>query len=197
MLRSNYPDNRGDEYEYSRVVVVRGVQLKSGDLLEFPRKLGHSHWAVYAGNENVVHRTGSNDGLNLHPASSASVSGVQLDKAKVKEEPLSKVAGASKFYINNYKDKDKKQAVLPGLKIVERARSQLGKSGYNLFFNNCEHFATWCRYGKGTSKQVSDAASFIIIIIIIIVAAFICRRCGPPLLSTHFCPKPAFSLLPK
>lgn len=41
----------------------------------------------------------------------------------------------------------------------ERARSMLGQSGYDLFSNNCEHFATWCVTGEHSSAQVEAAAS--------------------------------------
>lgn len=40
--------------------------------------------------------------------------------------------------------------------VVQRARSRLGESKYNLLFNNCEHFATWCKTGISDSKQVRD-----------------------------------------
>jgi hypothetical protein len=38
--------------------------------------------------------------------------------------------------------------------VLERAFSRLGESLYNLFRNNCEHFAWWCVTGKGRSHQV-------------------------------------------
>lgn len=31
--------------------------------------------------------------------------------------------------------------------IIRRAESRLGESDYNLFINNCQNFATWCRLG--------------------------------------------------
>lgn len=37
---------------------------------------------------------------------------------------------------------------------VERAESQLGEGDYNLVFNNCEHFAVWCKTGVKESSQV-------------------------------------------
>lgn len=42
---------------------------------------------------------------------------------------------------------------------IQRAESQLGQPGYNLFDNNCEHFATWCKTGKKDSEQVTRATS--------------------------------------
>jgi hypothetical protein len=38
--------------------------------------------------------------------------------------------------------------------VVQRARSRIGESGYDLFFNNCEHFAVWCKTGRPYSTQV-------------------------------------------
>ena len=40
--------------------------------------------------------------------------------------------------------------------VVERAEKRLGEDKYNLLFNNCEHFATWCKTGINYSKQVLD-----------------------------------------
>ena len=39
---------------------------------------------------------------------------------------------------------------------VERAESQLGREGYNIVFNNCEHFAVWCKTGVKESSQVKN-----------------------------------------
>lgn len=39
---------------------------------------------------------------------------------------------------------------------VKRALSRLGENKYNLLFNNCEHFATWCKIGVSESKQIND-----------------------------------------
>jgi hypothetical protein len=38
--------------------------------------------------------------------------------------------------------------------VVRRAKSRLGEDQYNLAFNNCEHFATWCKTGHSKSSQV-------------------------------------------
>ena len=47
---------------------------------------------------------------------------------------------------------------LPADEIVDRARQALGRGGYSLFFNNCEHFARWCQTGELGSRQVERAA---------------------------------------
>lgn len=40
--------------------------------------------------------------------------------------------------------------------VVQRAETRLGEKKYNLLFNNCEHFATWCKTGISDSLQVKD-----------------------------------------
>ncbi|MGK7935536.1 MAG: lecithin retinol acyltransferase family protein [Xenococcaceae cyanobacterium] len=40
--------------------------------------------------------------------------------------------------------------------VVERAESRLGEDKYNFLFNNCEHFATWCKTGISDSKQIRE-----------------------------------------
>jgi hypothetical protein len=42
---------------------------------------------------------------------------------------------------------------------VRRAESKLGDVHYDLIFQNCEHFATWCITGKYASAQVEAVAS--------------------------------------
>jgi len=42
--------------------------------------------------------------------------------------------------------------------IKERALRTVGKEGYSLFFQNCEHFVTWCVYGNAESGNVMAAA---------------------------------------
>lgn len=42
---------------------------------------------------------------------------------------------------------------------VARAEGKLGMSGYRLFSNNCEHFATWCVHDRNSSAQVNGATA--------------------------------------
>lgn len=40
--------------------------------------------------------------------------------------------------------------------VLERAESRLGERRYDLFYNNCEHFVTWCKTGRSESPQLTD-----------------------------------------
>ena len=53
-------------------------------------------------------------------------------------------------YLHNYDD-------IPCFSLEEtlqRAYSQLGRRGYSLLGNNCEHWARWCRTGEHYSEQI-------------------------------------------
>ena len=47
-------------------------------------------------------------------------------------------------------------ASAPGV-TLRRAMSRIGEQNYNLLFNNCEHFATWCKTGRHRSGQIESA----------------------------------------
>ncbi|XP_041348599.1 phospholipase A and acyltransferase 1-like [Gigantopelta aegis] len=110
--------------------------LEPGDLLVFYRT-GYRHWAVYSYDDQVIHFT--DDGWIR-----------EVDFEDVKEN--SQVA-----YECNYSPFSKEE-------IVKRARYLKGhrNSGrFNVVFNNCEHFAKWCRYNRIESSQAKAAwASF-------------------------------------
>ena len=56
----------------------------------------------------------------------------------------------SKVYVRNYR------TCFISDVVVQRAESRLGEKNYNLLFNNCEHFATWCKTGVSESRQVKN-----------------------------------------
>jgi hypothetical protein len=49
-----------------------------------------------------------------------------------------------------------KNSMYPPGETVKRTRPLIGKTGYNFLFNNCEHFALWCKTGRHKSSQVED-----------------------------------------
>ncbi|KAK7095351.1 phospholipase A and acyltransferase 3-like [Littorina saxatilis] len=128
-------------------------RLEVGDLIQFPRGI-YSHWAVYIGEGEVAHLAGEeDDGINgkLDSTHLFTVSGRSFQKACVKVDRFVEVAGRTKAVRNN--SKDKKFTPLPPDCIVGNALTRLGQVGYNVLYQNCEHFASWCRYGEGKSDQ--------------------------------------------
>lgn len=45
--------------------------------------------------------------------------------------------------------------------VIGRAANRLGEKKYNFLFNNCEHFATWCKTGISYSVQIENFIPFI------------------------------------
>ena len=45
----------------------------------------------------------------------------------------------------------------PARVTLQRAMGRIGEQNYNLLFNNCEHFATWCKTGRHRSGQIESA----------------------------------------
>lgn len=76
----------------------------------------------------------------------------QEDEATVKRTSMREFTWGKPVYIRRY----------PAHYIAEttlrRAESRLGEREYNLLFNNCEHFATWCKTGISDSKQIREFA---------------------------------------
>jgi len=134
--------------------------MKAGDLIEFHRGL-YTHWGVAIGDGKIVHLSGDDDdGLSANvggklgsvSGSVFTISGVSFEKANVKCDDFWDIARTSKANVNNSKDEyiraDAEHV------IIDRALSRMGTIGYNMLWSNCEHFASWCRYGMAWSEQV-------------------------------------------
>lgn len=70
----------------------------------------------------------------------------------IEKTPFNIFSRGNKVYIRQY---PRGFSFIPEI-VIERALSRLGEQKYNLLFNNCEHFATWCKTGINESKQIQD-----------------------------------------
>lgn len=105
-------------------------------------RTGYSHHGIYCGNSEVVHYSGFAQALK---------------KGRLEITTLEGFLGSeTKYYVINYPS-DKVR--FSSEEIIERALSRVGEDSYNLVFNNCEHFATWCVTGRSESKQVKAVLS--------------------------------------
>ncbi|XP_076002885.1 phospholipase A and acyltransferase 4-like [Genypterus blacodes] len=126
---------------------------KPGDLIEIFRG-AYQHWAVYIGNNEVVHMipAGDDSGIlgNLLTMAESSTARVWLQK-------IWDVVGCHRFHVNNLLD-DEYQPRQRHI-IVQDACSMVGKElPYCVISRNCEHFVTGLRYGRPNSRQVQDVA---------------------------------------
>ncbi|UTC63339.1 lecithin retinol acyltransferase family protein [Treponema sp. OMZ 787] len=108
-----------------------------GDILFVDRGL-YQHYGIYAGNGRVIHY--------------ADKLGDFGNDICIQEVSLETFAKGAEIKICNLPSSVKQYT---GEETVERARSRLGEEEYNLIFNNCEHFAVWCKTGISDSSQVN------------------------------------------
>lgn len=147
--------------DFDNINVIQRARI--GDQLEFHRGV-YSHWAVYVGNEEVIHLAGINSfdsACTFNPKPKFTIGGKIFIKAEVKRESVWKVIRGSKVKINN--DKDKSCRPFRPHEIVRKAKGMIGDIGYNVFWQNCEHFAALCRYGVAWSKQADNALTAIVV----------------------------------
>jgi len=109
--------------------------LEPGDHIVVHRGL-YNHHGIFCGNDKVIHYRSS-----LKTKWSAEIC----------TTTLSEFGEGAEVYIVLDESSD------PVEVIIRRAESRLGERWYNLLFNNCEHFATFCRTGTGESRQVKTA----------------------------------------
>ncbi|KAK7092152.1 phospholipase A and acyltransferase 3-like [Littorina saxatilis] len=114
--------------------------VKAGDLIEIDRKL-YTHWAVYLGNNEVVHLPEPVDGNG---------------KAVVERCSLESVAQDCLVRVNNKQVPAKERGLteLPREEIITNGVKSVGTTvRYNIVVSNGEHFVTRLKYGVGWSDQ--------------------------------------------
>jgi len=136
--------------------VNRTYHFEPGDIIVAHRFL-YRHYGVYLGNGRVIRYAAKKGDFGAD--------------AKVHETSLGKFANGSKCEAISSTENPKGAKPFSRQETVSRARSRIGEGLYNLLFNNCEHFALWCRYGTNKSVQVEKAFAAAIVLGTAIVAA--------------------------
>lgn len=140
---------------------------QNGDVIRVNRGL-YSHYGVYVADSNhVIHYTGANgpndfNGIVRETTLAEFLNGAEdFTVCNFPEHPqyfpvTRNAKGLAKILqlIRIIKMTD--YHLYSGEETVKRARSKLGKGGYNLALNNCEHFAVWCKTGVKDSSQVNN-----------------------------------------
>ena len=114
-----------------------------GDVLSVNRGI-YKHYGVYVGNDAVVHFSGG-EGFELS-AKRACIRKTSLENFCKNDEIQIETRCCESY--------SRKETVMRALGAVG---TEKGK--YALPWNNCEHFANWCRYGEKRSSQVEQFVS--------------------------------------
>ena len=104
--------------------------MATADHLQVPRRHGlFNHHGIDLGDGTVAH---------------------YLEGRKILRSPVSEFSQGEVVSVINHVNAS------PTGVTLRRAMSRLGEQNYNLLFNNCEHFATWCKTGRHRSVQVDS-----------------------------------------
>ncbi|KAM9785912.1 phospholipase A and acyltransferase 4 [Neosynchiropus ocellatus] len=146
-----------DYQEQIEEIVAEG---KYGDLIEFAYPIGYSHWGVYVGDGHVVHFAIADEGQLMANVRNTLQSvfplcgDLLLGETKIRRVPIGEVnvPKGAHILISNKRHAFK---ATPEEEMRERCEALVDESlRYNLFCLNCEHFATFVRYGKAVCNQV-------------------------------------------
>ena len=104
--------------------------MAAADHLEVPRQHGlFNHHGIDLGDGTVAH---------------------YLEGREILRSPLEEFSQGQPLRVINYVEASPQGVTL------RRAMGRLGEQDYNLLFNNCEHFANWCKTGRHRSGQIED-----------------------------------------
>jgi len=105
------------------------------------------HCGIYEGDDSVIHFAPPND------------SNVK-EEAVIHKSTLSEFATGSPVIVIEFPP----EKCFSPEETINRAYSRLDEHTYNLFLNNCDHFATWCKTGEHHSLQFDLLRQIAIII---------------------------------
>jgi cell wall-associated NlpC family hydrolase len=123
--------------------------MRPGDIIYADRG-NYRHFGIYAGNGRAVHY-----------AYKGSASGL---RTQIKETPLGVFAKGNDVCVWRVSRADG-LSCYSREETLRRARSMVGVKNYNLLFNNCEHFAFWCKTGVSRSGQVELVVADVVLTI--------------------------------
>lgn len=160
------------------------MKLKAGDVIKIYRSSfgGYYHFGIYTGKEEVIHYVETYNGFskgiikktsleefidnsdisnleiviypNHRSGRTTSVS-AEIFTTAVNGKMVngSIIAGCLEWLCSQFNE----YIIYSNKETLERAKSKIGESSYNLLFNNCESFCTWCKTNVRRSEQVEDA----------------------------------------
>ena len=102
------------------------------------------HHGLYEGDGMVIHFAGPTMQTLMDP-----------QQVTVRRDTLDAFSMDRHIEVRSYslKEKLQKRSVQ---KILTAARESLGQGEYDILYNNCEHFANRCVFGKGFSTQIDE-----------------------------------------
>ena len=127
------------KWDFDEPRIGDGVRVKLGDIY---------HYGIYVGEDEIIQ-------FGLAPNARCEVKPEDICVCVSDVETFLQ-GGFLERGIAERKDGKKRS----GEQVVEYAKSQLGKKGYHILHNNCEHFVYQCLFGQKKSTQTDAIRQF-------------------------------------
>lgn len=139
------------------------MEIRYGDVIGVQRAGGlYDHYGVYENDKRIyeyaesdsnfgradIHTTTLKDFMRGSGSCFVLIFPEEYGKPAKLEIPV--------FSAADYSGKAAAYHLYPPEETIQRAKSKLGETKYNLLFNNCEHYAIWCKTGIHESHQIED-----------------------------------------
>ena len=122
--------------------------MARGDHIITPM-VAYSHHGIDLGDGTVVHWTTA--------AGESKGRGIGWSKQQeIRQTSLAEFSGSAPVWVREYAHCFDRETV------AARALDLVGRRGYDLADNNCEHFACWCKTGRHHSQQVKDVLAVLV-----------------------------------
>jgi hypothetical protein len=123
--------------------------MARGDHIITPM-VAYSHHGIDIGDGTVAHWT--------TPAGESKPCGIvrYQQLAEIRQTSLAEFSGSHPVWVREYAH------CFDSETVVARALALIGRRGYDLADNNCEHFACWCKTGRHHSQQVKDVMAVVV-----------------------------------
>ncbi len=140
--------------------------MESGDVIGVHRLhdtmlIPYIHYAVYIGSGKIIHY--SEDKVKEADMGSFFIGSPSRSYFLIDFEKLNRILNdytsaplRLEHYPNPLKFSRGPYKLYSAEETINRARSKIGEKKYNSVFNNCEHFAMWCKTGESESNQTAD-----------------------------------------
>ena len=118
-------------------------EIRPGDIIRVYTGR-YYHFGIFTGNDTVIHFAGP----DAHTLTDAS-------KARIRKDSLEHFSMGKSLEVREYslEERLKKR---PAGKVIAFAESQIGNTGYDIIYNNCEHFVNKCVFGIAYSAQIDE-----------------------------------------
>jgi hypothetical protein len=157
MLRSVKDElNEGVKHAYEEEILKKPrsqskINLRRGDILGISRGT-FEHFGIYFGYDQVIHFTSTN-------------SDISMKNNRIMKTHINHFLRGNPYIFKVDEEKwantwgtifNEEIIIYSPKQTIERAKGELGKEGYKLLVNNCEHFAFWCKFGVKKCTQGLD-----------------------------------------